>query len=48
MKYFIANIDKIKDNLNRSLIWFNIAAQNKMSLWRIDDYITFLEDKLLT
>lgn len=36
------NIDKIKDDLNRALIWFNISQMTKQTLIRLDDYVAFV------
>jgi hypothetical protein len=41
------NIDKIEEVLPRALIWFNISQLNKQGVLRLEDYITFVQNKLL-
>jgi len=46
LQFFLANIDMIKDDLTRSLIWFNLSQLNKQTLMRLDDYVSFIVEKL--
>ena len=36
LNFFMANINKITENLSRALIWFNISAMVRQSLVRVD------------
>ena len=45
-KEIIENIQKIEDNLIRSLIWFNLSQMNKQTLIRLDQYVNFIRDRL--
>jgi aminopeptidase N len=46
LDFFLKNIEKIDEDLPRSLIWFNLAQLNKQGLMRVDDYVAFLSQKL--
>lgn len=47
LQFFMGNVDKITDTYTRAQVWYNIAQMNKLAYLKLEDYISFLESKLL-
>ena len=46
MNFFINNIDKIKNDTTRGLIWYNISQMVKLGYMRVDEYVNLVINKL--